>query len=358
MSSNSKNKLINFAIGEYEYVPLGGERLSVKHLRNDFVQTVTKLIPEISQELESEFLPLYQQIPLFCYEAGNKVQREEELKLLFVDDPVSWQQFRETTDEVKRYAWVKEYQPTWDSLEQNWEKSLVESQHENKSGKKPANSLKLLNRHRQVIADYRSAAMDHGIPEFIKKIVEWSKGINLDEVWFRAHAYKTLDLWCYDELWRREHIWTFEPYEMPFFAHPIPIVKGSPVGEFVFKYSTLYPSKGFRREVKDEIMRAFKKELDKFLDEREQAAKNSSMEITPHKQDEIHFVWLALHRVKKPPMTCEQIFKRHEEQSKKTDLRIIKSVRAIEKAVKKLADELGLAPLYCGRGRRPKPIEK
>jgi hypothetical protein len=300
VTKKSNPKSVKFGGGaEYERVSRDGERASLKEMRSCFLQTVCDLVPEVTDELEKEVLPLYLQIHSLCC-----VQAISESSILS-------RSYRANNRPI-----------SWNSIEDQLNKKVGGPWSVDKDGK---------------------------ITAFGQKMMDWSYSHNLDAFWCRQSAYETLDLWCYEEDSRKSRFWYWEygrEIDLKFLRILSP--------KFVFEYTTLYPQSGLRGEVEEKIREDFEKKLKSFLDGCESAAEFQGLKATPVKLDLIHFDWLVLRQVRKPPMTCKQIFERYQDQVKFEGLRHVTTVRAVEKAVKELADELGLTPRYAGRGRKPK----
>ena len=54
--SQTKNTARRFGIGDYEGVLDEGERISIQDLRSSFLDTVSRLAPEVCVDLENELL--------------------------------------------------------------------------------------------------------------------------------------------------------------------------------------------------------------------------------------------------------------------------------------------------------------
>lgn len=279
MASKSDKKSVKFGTAEYE-APTENERPSRERMRSYFLHNVCRLIPEVADELENELLPLYQLIPLFCYEADANRRRRRRRHA--------------------RWEWRDHNRPSWERIEIPWVNRAVDTSFEIKfddyydepDKSFPGGWISSFTR--------QPAHKDPNIGIFVEKLFDWSRRHNLDAMWCRAHAYETLDLWCVNKNYRKAKIWLPAPLmffdDVPIPTSPIPIVEYSSP-KFIFEYVTLYPVLGFRKEVKDEIIDAFNKQLDAFLDEREAEAKAFGLEPSPKKYAPHHFKWLAEYQV-------------------------------------------------------------
>ncbi len=333
MAKESKNKVSRFGVSEYEGAVEDEELLSVEHMRSYFLQSVSELVPEVLDELESELLPLYRVISLFCYEADEKRREESDVRI--------------------RATWRDHNRPTWEYVENAWinrspDKSFVVQFDEYYSFYDEDDTWN--------VPFFRTPAhKDPNIAAFIEKMFDWSRRHNLDAVWCRARAYETLDFWCYDQSYLERRIWKYEPLDLlPFALHPITLSKYDSM-EFIFKFLTLYPSVGYRPDVEREITEDFKAQLKFFLDGREKIASKAGMSPTPNKREMSHFIWLAQFQVKE--MSYREISNEVDPPRGSAKAPYLSDdTKKVRKAVNDLARAIKLPLRAEGRrpGRRPK----
>lgn len=323
-----------FGHGEYEQLYRNETPASVEHTRNFFLQTVSNVAPEVLDDLGGKPSSLYQQTPALCYEADEKR--------------------REKSGVVERYIWSAYQRPAWMHIEIPWRDPLLDAPFTDElDDDHPVHSAIARKQLGRAIVDPTPADDGGSIAAFKVSLLEWSHEHNLNEMWCRERAYATLDLWCYSPGCRKARIWQEEPAYRPIMR--VGYRGYRPNFDFVFKHEMFYPREGFRQQVKQRILKACEEQLNAFLDQREQAAREGKMVATQQRRVEEHFEWLVLRQVKKPYMTCKQIFELYQDQSKSQEMpRLVTTVRAVEKAVKELADFIGLTPRYAGRGRKPK----
>lgn len=338
-------KIRRFGHGAYEQLHRNEAPPSVEHARNFFLQTVRDVAPEVLDDLAKETFRLYRKTPAICYEAGKERLSKHKQRNVYdqIRDNVKWKQQRPTwkhvenasggakVDIVERYIWTAYERPPLEYVENQWRDPL---------GIRPP-----------VPVD-----SDGSIAAFKASLFEWSRRHNLNDMWCRERAYETLDLWSHIPACRKAHLWQDESAWQTIMPQ-VASGGGRTNFDFVFSYNTLYPREGFRRDVKQRILEACEKELDAFLDKREQMAREGGMVATPQKHAQEHFEWLVRRQVQ--GMTCQAIFDLYQEQVKsmrgtQAIPRSFGTVRAVEKAVKELADFIGLTPRYAGRGRKPK----
>ncbi|HZH91590.1 MAG TPA: hypothetical protein VEX70_13350 [Pyrinomonadaceae bacterium] len=325
--------------GAYEHVLRDKIPASVEHARNDFLQTVAELAPEVLSDLGKEPFRLYRKTPAICFEADKERIKKHKQHNLYdrVREKAKWEQQRpkwkevetpphsEKVDLVERHIWTTYERPPLEYVETQWHDPL---------GVRPPFPIDT----------------DGSIAAFKASLLEWSRRHNLNDLWCRERAYATLDLWCYSPASRKARIWHHE-----FGWQPVMAFRGGERQrfDFVFRHETHYPRDGFRQQVKQRILTLCEEQLDAFLDERERQAIEGGMVATPQKHAKEHFEWLTRRQIQ--GMTCRAIFDLYKEQSKSQAMpRLITTKRAVEKAVSELAELIQLTPRYAGRGRKPK----
>jgi hypothetical protein len=279
VGTKSDKKSIKFGTAEYE-APTENERPSRERMRSYFLQNVSSTIPEVADELENELLPLYQQIPLFCFEADSSRRRRRRRNA--------------------RWEWRDHNRPSWETIETLWVNRPTNTPFEvrfddyyDEPDKSFAGGW---------ISPFtrQPTHKDPNIGVFVEKLFVWSRRYYLDATWCRAHAYETLDLWCVNKNYRKARIWLPKPLmffdDVPVPTSPISIIEHTSP-KFIFEYVTHYPSLGFRKDIREEMIEAFTKKLDAFLDEREAEAKAFGLEPSPKKYAPHHFRWLAAYQV-------------------------------------------------------------
>jgi hypothetical protein len=285
-----------FGTGEYESMGEDGSRTSIEEMRSHFLDRVSVHEPAVPSDLINQLLEEYQEIPLFCYEADPERRRNSDVRA--------------------RMFWHINERLTW----------------------------------RDVEADITSGQGGYGrkIENFVSGLVDWSTSYNLDVVWCREHAFETLDLWYHYPKYRSERRWTYGLCHPPYLFRPVTLPDFSQ-SEFVFRFTTLYPSRGFRKEVRHEIAKEFEKQLNEFLDGREEEAREEGMAATPRKYTLEHFDWLVHRRVQRMPYT--EIYRKYypnEYQGIRDNIELYDRTKRIRKAVNELEGLLELTESTTG----------
>jgi hypothetical protein len=237
--------MLRLGNGEFESQEEGRVPPSVHHARDLFLETLSKMIPEVLSDLYDNAFDTYQKAGLHFDAAVH----EERLKHLNTYDRIG---------ELSRL----EYQHRWNSPDwRNFEGEEI--------------------------------TYDENLSALQSNIFDWSRTWKLDADWCRERAFKTLDWWCSYPDMRERLMWNYEPVWETVIAfrrgeHP----------RFTFEYKTLYPRDGHRPTLERRITESFKRELKAFLDSREQMAKEAGMKPVPKKREQTHFEWLVCFQVK------------------------------------------------------------
>lgn len=254
---NAKIKMHRLGNGEFESVIDGATPPSVQHARYYFCDAIRKLAPEILVELGRRPLDCYRKTGLHFDERGHK----ERLKDLSLYDRIR---------EIERLRALH----VWNLPE--WRTHFEDA---------------------EIDYDDRLAALQ-------KIVFAWSLKWNLNQLWCREHAVRTLDFWCTSDHARKMLMWHYEPIWETIIAfrrgeHPA----------FVFEYKTLYPREGHRAELERRMMDAFKQQRKAFLDNREQLAKAAGMRPVPQKREQLHYAWFVCFQVK--GMSYQEILEKY-----------------------------------------------
>lgn len=236
-----------FGVGDYEYVTERFGSTSKLKMQTYFIQRVSELVPNFSDDLDNELFDLYKQIPEFFYNASKKQNKK-------------W--FTE-----KCIRWYHTKRLNWKEVENMWNKKIPFE-----------NPL---------------------INTFVQKMFDWSIKYNLNVLWVREHAFETLDLWSHDQNLREKRYWQHFPFLAGFpysetIPHPVYI---PPKVCFEFRLGLL--GKGFFGDIKSEINQNFVKELNKNIKDSEKEMIRRGMKKIKHKNDLDHFDWLIDNLVKR-----------------------------------------------------------
>lgn len=176
------------------------------------------------------------------------------------------------------------------------------------------------------------------VSELRASIFNWSKTSNLDHFWCRAIAYNTLDLWDSSRVSLKERYWA-PPLGPSLSFRRIP----NPSTD-TFTFSSSFPYVGHRNSERKKLIAEFTKQLDEFLDEREnQAERDGYVRTTNRVIDPTHFEWLARYQCDPDRLSYKRL----------GDI-VYKGEKTIEDGVKKAAKLCGLKlrkPSQAGRKR-------
>ncbi len=285
-----RQRKIKLGKGEFEHIRSNGLTASVKDARDYFLDAVKEVAPEVLDDLAGNPYRLYKAAGL----ALDYKRYEKEFENL------------EFYDGIRAKAKI-EHQHSWNHP--RWENQFENS---------------------EVNYDENTRLLQ-------KSIFSWSKKHNLDVVWCRARAYETIEWWYRSDSFYENRIWNYET-EM----QPIPVGLNT---VFNFSYKSLYPVFRFRSKEKEIIREAFEKELNEFLDERDKIAKENGMIKPKQKSKYLHFIWLAKWQMDEN-LTHEKIAEQ-DERSNSIE------VQAVSKAIKELAELIGLPLRKSKRGKKP-----
>jgi hypothetical protein len=286
---------VRFGSGEFELPREGLGTLS--EMRSCFLQVACLEVPEFLSDLQQDLVPAFKQIHLYCCMSTRTNRRILSNYMRTTSRPIRWKQI-----EDESYLHIAKLKP------------------------------------HQIRA----------IAEFRLRLMEWSRRYNVDEEWCRESAFETLDLWFHKPCPCKEKLWYWDDLTL---LHPEVLRE---TRQFIFKFETLYPFRTSRKEFENHIREAFESKLKDYLKAADSSARDHGGLPTMREIKLEHFRWLVMHQVKKAPMTGKQIFEWYKAKSHSEDLPHIDAETTVVRAVKRLADEIGLTPRYVGRGRKPK----
>jgi hypothetical protein len=161
----------------------------------------------------------------------------------------------------------------------------------------------------------------------------WGSRWHLDEEWCLNQAFETLRYW--------EETGDFDNWDgvgISFRTSASPDER-----RFIFEHTASDLTARTRRQIRDEICKALKRELEVYLDRMECLARERGFTTVPNKFTSEHYEWLVYFQVKGHPY--EKIRLKYS---------MISSPQAIQKAIKQLAAFIGL-PLREDRRRPGRP---
>jgi hypothetical protein len=120
--------------------------------------------------------------------------------------------------------------------------------------------------------------------------------------------------------------------------------------QFRFEYQITQLTYETREQIKTDVRLEFEEALQAFLLKIESLAEQRGFVRVPSLFRPHHYQWLVNYQVKK--MSCKSILEQYQEQCKSQDLPLIKSVKAVQKAINELARFIGLRLRYSGRGKK------
>ncbi len=294
-----RQRKIKLGKGELEFIHEDGLSLSIKDARDYFLDAVKEVKPEVLDDLANEPFKLYKAAGL----AFDREQIEKD-----IENTEFYDQIRIIAKEEQQHKWNH---PDWQG---HFEEKEV---------------------------DY-----DDNILAMQKSIFDWSRKHNLNVAWCRARAYETLDYWHQNTNLCVARIWNYDVSLEPIIA----IRRGEL--DFVFRFKSLYPAMSFRADEKKRITEQFEFELDAFLDERENYAKEKGLKKPKKKNEYLHFLWFAHYQVNE--LTQKEIQENYNPfyASRRTIGEAIESIRNILKTPSDPQSELTRPPSKVGRPRK------
>lgn len=184
------------------------------------------------------------------------------------------------------------------------------------------------------------------IGELREILLEWAKAWHLEPEWCLEHALRTMYNWHQSPHDLEQLMW-----QQGGGSWMVPTNEEE--RRFVFEHPGWEPTHDHRKKIKEEIIQAFNKRLEDYLDFIEALVLERGFVKTKRKNERDHFEWLACFQVK--AMSYEEIkdaFRSSVDSGKRTYLS--DDTKAVRKAVNELARFIGL-PLRddgCRPGRR------
>jgi hypothetical protein len=266
MRKSKERRRALLGAGAYEGRLNGEDEPSTKDAQGYFLEAVTRLVPEIIDDLSKEPFGIYKQVPEFCFNADKERFKK-------------FQQLQSGKQVLERFRWENYKRPCWENIETAFMNPASDS---------PSADGGL--QFGKGAGDPAPVDKDGRIAVFYKSLVAWSERHNLDERWCRERAYDTLEEWSSKPEWFERRYWKFQiNYPHPFIAG------GEPT--FVFERRTQYPLFHLRKADLELAVEEFKRQYGKFQDELEARFKGGGYTPAPLKPLDHHFEWLVRYHV-------------------------------------------------------------